>query len=475
MRIVLDEVQSFRDRIGVPIMISMLFGIHTRERRLGFFAKPSRKMIDLRKGDQFILTADRRVQFQGCRTAVYCNCISTIPFITPNQIINIGDTVVLCVRKIVRQSIVCSIEVGGNIRPKDDVSMPISTHDSQISGEGIEDIELALQYGAHSIVVKTPRNRKYFNSIDAFIRSKINESVHILTMCKTSDLKTSQQEHFITSTYDGVIYKLHNRYCADATEEPIVPTAYELNMMKHLHATRKPFYLVAEFNSERHVVIPNVSQNFPDVLHYYADGFLVPLSFEGETDYLLKFASRLVAIHPMEKAVSLRKLLNDDLVDETAAGRLVLFRNAALASFSMKVRAIIMRSKTGRSVLELAQFRPACQILSITDNTHVAIRLVLSKGIKITLRSDTSPESTDPDAWHIYQRKLYLYAVLRSMRKRVLLLSDRVIILCKSSPTVKYLDKFYTCSVDEFLRQSEKSFVAVNNDGNCMENVSKLI
>lgn len=461
MRIVLDEVQLFRDSIGVPIMISMLFGIHTRERRIGYFSDPARKEINLRKNDRFILTADRRMQFRGCRTAVYCNCISTIPFITPNQTINIGQNVIVRVRKIVRQSIVCTIDVGGNIRPHDEVEMPISTHDSQISGEGIEDIEVALQYGAHSIVVKTPRNRKYFNSIDAFIRSKINESVHILTMSKTSDLRNSQQEQFITNTYDGVIYDMHHRFCADANEDPIVPTVYELNMMRHLHESRKPFYLMAHFSHDRHVEIPHVSDKYPDVLHYYTDGFLVPLSCEGEVDYLNKFANQLVCMRPMEKAVSLRKLLNEQLVDQTASGRLVVFRNAALASFALNAHAIIMRSKTGRSVLELAQFRPACQIFSISDNTHVAIKIVLNKAVKITLRSiPFAPDPTDDDAWHIYQRKLYLNAVSRSIRKRVLLLTDRVIILCKSYPTVKFLDKFLTCTVEEFLQHSEQFFVS---------------
>lgn len=472
MRILLEEVRLYRDKIKVPVRISLLFGIHTRERNVGFFKNPKRKKITLRQDDQIIVTADRRVQFLGCRAAVYCNCLSTIPFITPNQTIKIGSTVILRALQVVRQSIVCTVEIGGEIWPQDPVNMPILSHDSEISGEGIEDIEVALKYGAHSIVVKTPRNRKYFNSIDEFIRSKVNESVHILTMCKTSDLRSHQQEHFINTTYDGVIYKLHTRFCADASNtEPIVPSIFERNLMKHLHESRKPFYLVAELNSDRDVVMPNVSPNFPDVLHYYTDGFLVPLSVEVEPNCLIKFTKRLVQINPMEKATSLRMLLKTELVDETAAGRLVLFRNAALASYTTQVRAIVMRSKTGRSALEMAQFRPACQILSITNNVHVAIKLVLNKAIKNTLRSgDRSLDPTSPDEWHIYQRALYLHAIYRNLRKRVLRLTDSIIILCVSCPTVRYLDTFHMCTVNEFLIQSERHFVPNNyNHYRCLE------
>lgn len=462
----MDEVESFRAILGYRIVISILFGIHTRERKIGYFRNPKRKQITLRKGDHFILTADRRVTLQGCRRVFYCNCISVLPFITPNHTIKIGDTVILSVRTVVRQSIVCTIDVGGIIRPLDVVIMPISAHDSEISGEEIEDIDIALQYIAHSIVVKTPRNRKFFNSIDEFIREKINGSVHMITMCKTAELKNLQQEHFITNTYDGVIYKLHNRFCGFSEEDPIVPSKIELSLMQHLHECRKPFYLMAELSQDGQVDMPNVSKKFPDVLHYYTDGFLVPLSCEGETDYLYKFASRMVHIHPMERAVSIRRLLNNDLIDHTSSGRLVFFRNAALASFSMKARAIILRTKTGRLALEMAQFRPACQIFAINDNPHVAIKLVLNKAIKnIYGFSNLSWDRSNPKSWVTYQRKMYLRTVYVIMQKRLLLQSDRIILLAQSTPIINYMDQCMICTVADFLRSSESEFFCENHNG----------
>lgn len=498
----------------------LLFGIHQRAFRIGRF-EVGHTELRLQVDAQCIVTTDRRLHSTGTAAAVYCNCSEALPLLIPDETVlrigggggggpEAGTAVQLLVRRVVRDSIVCTVQRPGRrgLRPGDRVQMePLKTYANALTAAERSDIDVAVASGAHVLLVPTDEGgAEYHASLVKYLASvrgtatavaaaaadepQLRQRLHIMLRLSGVETNTAEQQQQqlskqrakqIANTYDGVCLTLHHRHCVADAGEPIVPGTAELVLMHELSRLHKPLVLMAGLSRDGHTILPaNVSAEHPECVH--ADAFLVgseclPVA-TGDSDSnsttrpmacrLSEFRKRLRQGAAHTLAVN-RRVLHETTdaertVDRTRSGRLVLTHNAVLAAYAMHVRAIIVATRTGVTALELAARRPPCRVLALVSDRRVCDAMQLRRTISAVWSSRGDGPSQHPNdigataKWRRRQAVRHLHAMHWAAERNMLVNTDYVIMLCKAQPASTACDTMHICTVLQFVQWFERTF-----------------
>lgn len=410
-----------------------------------------------------------------------------------------ATNVQLVVEYVHDQSIVCRVQRGGRIRPRDPVHLPVGAYDISISTEGVDNINFALECGALAIIAPHPKTDTYHRSLVTYVRKRVTycrendvpmETGHLMIMTHCDRITSASQMRFIAQSYDGVLFEGHK--LRQLNGEKLHFTKLEVALMETVKALRKPFIFITcseqrqrppnsdPMNAQEMVTaahdmvlkLPNVTPQDETYINNYVDGYLVlaqsiesyhsgaDASSEQSAQLIYQYTWLLNEKRPREMASSYRHLIQLPLrEDATRTGNQVLARLVAVASFSLRAECIFVATRTGRTAINLAAWHPACLVTAVLDSDRNTVLTELSRSLrKIYYNRHAVPE-LDTVAmerrFQYEQDRKYLYAICTQVQRRLMTNAARVIIVCRSAPNLTACDTFHTCTPLEFVRRFE--------------------
>lgn len=399
--------------------------------------------LQLKEDSRIIITADRRISMRGTRIAVYANCQEFLTTVQPGSVIRIGATVRLSVMEVVRDCFVCTVNTMGPIKPGDTVNFPVCVDEDVVTTEEKQDISIAINCKASALLLPAATSEKYLQSIRNHLQHIDNGHVKLFVSSSSTCVPTMRKAYSIASTYDGIFYTFCNRYCANVREN-IEPTVAEQYLLKECHKMRKPIIIRPNCTENEQIAMPDLAgPAFVKYLQYYPDGFLVPANLRQS------FANVLSGDYNEDAKVTSLLELNRHLGSSTS--ELPVFErlcmNASIASYHLETKAIFVISDTGRTAIELSNYRPVCPIVVITSNEYVAAKLLMYKSCKVVMYKKQTDEIYSNNC---ERARMLLCGLDYALHRKIAALNDPIVLVYRSVPIVTYCDIFMTMRVSDF-------------------------
>lgn len=341
------------------------------------------EQVFLTKGSKVTLTTDRLFETLCTANTIFVDYDRFNRFVKVGQIVYLDNGFIkLRVTKIFGSNVECEVIFGGPISSKKVVALP-----------GVKtDLPHLLEQDKRDIVFLAHCNVDYIFA--SFVRSPVavREVRHILQKCEKQDIQIVAKiedlqgvDNFdrILRVSDGIMIGRGDLGIEIPVEK--VPVAQKM-MVGKCTCVGSPIIVAAMvLESMKNVTRPSKAE-VSDITMAVMDG-ADALMLAGETargKFPVEAVQTLSKIIQQAEAAIWRKQTISDLVDTTKHPMTYAqctAVSAAQTAARVGATAIIMTSKTGRSVRVVAKYRPNCPILCVVSAMEIGTKLKLIRGI----------------------------------------------------------------------------------------------
>lgn len=441
----IDDLNYVQNRLsifrGVNMNVSLMFEITSRYPCIGGL-KNDVKSVYLDKKSIVFITCDRRYCRKGCGTVLYVNMLDYIDYLKPYMAIDIEhkvNHVQLNIQKISGITVKCIVRKAGIVMRGARVCLPsikYCTCPEALSKEMIQDIKFAksCKESVEILVMPKPLDFSNTKAVKDYIKPMFNPSIMVLAKVRPSDVREMFNLECLDE-YDGIIYKnisTQYYYTIQACMDKI-----EYHIFEYCYQKRKAIIMYPQLNPDKDDFLP-LQKSEQDAFFLYPDCFLIGQDHCYE--YVYWFRKILQANYDKCKYQAANRL-NNTLTTEIITHLDVLMRKISYATQICDISAIVMTSKTGRSIIKLTHFRPICPIIVLTHDTYVAKKLLLYNNVHsiLVVRNDNC-ELLTQEQWSVDTYRTMIYGIYYGLQNQLLAMGDNVLLCYRSNMNLTYPD-----------------------------------
>lgn len=402
------------------------------------------KFIEPKEGEKIILTADRHWINKGNKRVLYVNFRNMISNFNEGDKIHIGNEIVVQVIRSVNISLECQILNSGSIYSQDLVQNPIYSFDNDdITYEEKEDLQLCIELNIKVIVIKDPRNQKYYENLYKII-GKFR--IRILTMVYISNLQDNQDEYidWIAKTYDGLILYIDNKSLDESIPEKSKITKSARYLIKQFYKRKKPYILGEYIQSqyyEKEFNLLNIHEDdlwyclfLPDryLCRFTKYGFLQAIKYR---QLLYERENLLPSL--FQSCIKYCKFIDHSFLKSDTYARCIV-----RTAYDINASAILICSQSGRMAIKLSHYRPNCPIFILTNNRELGYYERIYHNIRIALYQDEKIRTTtrNDDRTMNLTRK-FIFGIMYGIMENIIKDLDTVIFVFRRDSNVGYPNK----------------------------------
>jgi len=365
-----DEIHKIMRKTGKTVAIMQ--DLCGPKIRIGTFKDP---FITLHEGKQFILTTDELVD--GTEERVFINYPALPKEVTAGSIIMIQDgTKKLEVVEVKGNDIITKVVVGGRLSSRKGVNVPgANLSVNSLTDKDKEDVKFGIQNKVDFVALSFVRRASDINELKAILK-EAGSNARIIAKIETPEAV----ENFdaILAVTDGVMVARGDLAIEIPTEE--VPLVQKMIISK-CNAAGKPVITATQMlESMVKNPVPTRAE-VSDIANAIIDGTDAIMLSEETTvgDYPVEAVKLMTRVAlRVEKEVYTRDTIAE--YNESHDVTDVVSQSAVRAAHNVGASLIVALTRSGRAARMIARYRPAEQILALTDNADRAAQMMLTFG-----------------------------------------------------------------------------------------------
>lgn len=371
LKTIIKEYYETLYKFCVPIS----FGVELCGDNVRIGKTRNNEILKLIPNTKVILTTDCRFKTSSVIEVLYLtNFEEYMNLLQINDIIFINNkNIQLKVIKLAKMNITCCILAGGELRSYSKVILPyrLSDNDKTLTCMDIENIHLAINYGADFIVVPSVSSTVYYHLVKEMVTSIMQKQANScarrpLIYCNIDTCLVDNMDKIssIIDTFSGVWMKKIPKcegdlFVYDTAREHSKPIVLKLsrNYAAEMNNTQNEVYTKADcFCIEK---LDKVGQlhTFLQKLRQYLNKINLDDAEHFGTD---NFEQKNVEIDSSE----------------------VICNCSTLSSYLLSAKVIVCITRTGCVALQLSEMRPPSFIIAVTKSKPIAKKLNLWKYVK---------------------------------------------------------------------------------------------
>ncbi|MCL1944401.1 MAG: pyruvate kinase [Firmicutes bacterium] len=335
--------------------------------------------IVLKEKDKFVLTIDQSVVGNQDRVAV--------SYLNLPKVLKAGDTVLindgqvdLTVVSTTSTEVVTKVKYGGLISNNKAVNLPNVDLDMVfVSETDREDIEFGIKNGVHYVALSFVRMAQDVLDVRAILKKHKAEHIHLISKIESRQGVNNIDE--IIKVSDGIMVARGDM----GVEIPFIEVpSIQKNIILACNQAGK-YVITATHMLESMTNAPRATRaEVSDVANAVLDGSdCTMLSGESAAGkYPIRAVSTMADIDVYtESKIDYRSLFNySNFTLNTDNESVVASQSTVGCAMAMHAKAIVVPTDTGRSVREIARFRPNMPIIAICNSQEVAEQLAICWG-----------------------------------------------------------------------------------------------
>ncbi|XP_050529958.1 pyruvate kinase-like [Daktulosphaira vitifoliae] len=374
--------ENYSKKVGIHRPMGIALDTKGPEIRTGILENGVYAEIELKKGDQIRLTADKEFEYRGSATDIYVDYPNIAKVVKPGNRVFIDDGFIsLKVKQIGSNYIVCIIESGGLLGNRKAIYLPgVPVDLPTVSEKDKNDLRFGVEQGVDMIFASFVQNASTVNEI----RSVLGEDgKNILIISKIGSRQAIRNLEEIIKVSDGIII-VRSDLSIEISHEQIFLA--QKAIIAQCNKAGKPVICASQMLQSM-INIPRASRaETYDIANAILDGAdCVMLSEEtAKGVYPLECVRAMATICKEAETAIWQKQL---FIDLSSSVNLPLDAShttaiaAVDAANRSKAAAIIVLTSSGTSAHLISRYRPRSPIIAITRNVQVARQCHIYRGV----------------------------------------------------------------------------------------------
>jgi len=359
------NIRAVSARLGLPIPI--LFDLSGPKIRTGEYTT---ERITIREGSDIVLTTEPHV---GDATKIFVNYEKLAEEVGPESIIMLDDgKKKLQVKSVSGNNILCTVLVGGELKPRRGVNVPGAylTIDT-ITEKDRKDVVFGLEQGADFFALSFVRKPEDVLELKSIIRAA-GKNTPVISKIET--LESIENLDAIIAVSDGVMVARGDLAIEVPTE--MVPL-YQKQIIAKANALGKPVITATQMLESMIASPVPTRAEVSDIANAIIDG----------TDAIMLSEESALGAYPVEAvsmmtrvAETIEKTLSKEK-KEVASVPDTISESVYHVARDVHAKLIVALTESGSTAQLVARFKPGCPIIAITPHDETVEKLALVRGV----------------------------------------------------------------------------------------------